>query len=539
MTALALVASGCAGTITEDGGGSAGPDDPVAFCSQPQPGSSPVRRLTRFEYNNTIRDLLGDDSRPASSFAPEERALGFDNNAEVLGVTPIQAEQFMVAAEEISARADVNGLNECDPAAHDQGEAGCGRDFVVELGRRAYRRPLDEAEVAALMVVYEWGVAEHDHETALRLVLQAMLQSPHFLYRVELAEGPVGGEPVPVVDYEMASRLSYLLWGTMPDDQLFAAAAAGELRTDEQVRFHAERMVADPRARAAVRHFYDQWLMLEEVDHLEKDSGVYPDFSPALAKLFGAETRAFLDYVIWEGDGSVETMLTADFTFANAELADFYGLEGVAGDELVFVPLADGERGGFLTHASVLASHAQANQSSPIHRGVFVRQQILCMPLPPPPDDIAIVPPDLDPDLTTRERFEQHSSDPSCRGCHELIDGIGFGFERFDGLGQYRETENGQPVDASGELVATDVDGPFEGVAELAARLASSEQVNNCVTTQWFRFAYGRAEQMDDVCSTTQLAQQFAASGNNMRELLVALTQTDAFLFRRAAVGGN
>lgn len=534
MVLVGLVGGGaCTGQIT---------DPALQFCETARPGKSPMRRLTRFEYNNTVRDLLGDTARPADRFAPDEESLGFDNNATVLGVTPVLAEQYMVAAEELSAAADLSALVTCDPAA--LGDEPCARQFIEQVGLRAYRRPLAAADIDRLLGVFLWGLEQHGFDTGIRLTLQAMLQSPHFLYRVELALAPEdGGKVAPLSDYEMASRLSYLLWGSMPDDALFAAAAAGELSTREQVRAQAERMLADPRARDAMRHFYRQWLLLEDVEVLEKDAEIYPQWSAAVPALLATETETFVDALIWDeaadavAGGDVATLLTADYTYMNAELAAFYGIEtGPAGDAWERVALDPTRASGVLTHGAVLAHNAKPNQSSPIHRGKFVREQLLCMPLPPPPDNIAIVPPDLDPNLTTRERYSEHSENPVCSGCHELMDPIGFGFESFDGAGLWRDDENGLPIDDSGELIATDVDGPFFGVPELGRKLAASEQVHACVVTQYFRYAYGRAEGDQDSCTITSLNQDFAAAGYDLQSLLIAVTQTDAFMYRMTEV---
>lgn len=526
--------AGCNGSVLE---APASENNPREFCDVARPGPSPMRRLNSFEYNNTIRDLLGDDSGPANEFPAEEEALGFNNNATALGVTPILAERYMIAAEGIAARAtgDLAGLLPCDPA--DIGEDECAREFASDFGTRAFRHPLETEEVERLVSAYNWGKENGlDFRESISVMLETILQSPHFLYRVEFGDGSAvaTGEAVALDDWERATRLSYLLWGTMPDQELFDAAEAGLLSDPEIVKAQAERMLADPRARYAVHDFYSQWLELDLIDNLEKDKTIFPTFTKEIRGLVRKETEAFMDYVIWEGDGNVQTLLTADFSFMNAKLAAFYGVEGPSGSEFEKVQLS-GERGGLLTQASFLASQAKPNQASPIHRGKFVREQLLCQPLPPPPNDANLVLPELDSNLTTRERFSQHSSDPSCSGCHELLDPIGFGFENFDGAGNFRTQENNQPIDASGELIATDVDGPFVGVTELVSKLASSEQVRNCVVTQYFRYGNGRAEAGDDRCSLEPLMGEFA-QGGNLRELIVSFTQTDAFLYRNAVV---
>ncbi|WP_437727915.1 DUF1592 domain-containing protein [Sorangium sp. So ce861] len=522
----------------------AGADGEPTRCAEIRPGASPLRRMTRFEYNNTIRDLLGDDSAPADAFVVEEEALGFNNQAAALGVTPLLAEQLMKASEAIAARAarDLERLLEgCDPAV--QGPEVCADELIARFGKRAFRRPLTPAEGERFARLFAWGSAEHGFSTGVELVIQAMLQSPHFLYRVELGmPDPVGEGVVPLSDHEIASRLSYLLWGSMPDDALFAAADAGELRTAEQIAAHARRLLDDPRARAAVANFHAQWLQLSNIDTLTKDPAVYPSFDAGLPALLRAETEAFLEHVVFDdAAGDVATLLTAPYSLMNAELRAFYGLPaGPAGapDALAIVPLDPSQRAGFLTHASLLSVLAKPNQSSPVLRGKFVRERLLCQILPPPPPDVDIQPPDVREGIPTRRRFEQHAADPSCSGCHKLMDPIGFGFERYDGIGLYREADQGVPIDASGEIGGTGgADGPFDGAVELAHRLAQSDGVRQCVATQWFRFGYGRAEQAEDECSMTQIQAAFAESGYNIKALLVALTQTDAFRYRRALPG--
>jgi hypothetical protein len=246
---------------------------------------------------------------------------------------------------------------------------------------------------------------------------------------------------------------------------------------------------------------------------------------------------AFVEHVIFDGEGDLWTLLTAPYSFMNGELAAYYGVEGPA-EGWDRVEMDPARYAGIMTHASILATNAKANQTSPVHRGKFVREQLLCQILPPPPDDIDIVPPDLDPNLTTRERFAEHSENPYCAGCHHLMDPIGFGFEHFDGIGRWRDMENGIAIDASGEITnSADVGGTFDGVTELAYRLGASRQVGECMTRQWFRYANGRGETPDDECTMEHLFESFEGSDRNIRELLVAITTTDAFQYRQAGGG--
>jgi hypothetical protein len=275
---------------------------------------------------------------------------------------------------------------------------------------------------------------------------------------------------------------------------------------------------------------------------LEKDATVYPAFNSTIAGLMQQETQLFLDDVVWKENGSLATFFTAPFTFVNGPLAQYYGISGVTGDAFVKTSLDPAQRAGLLTQGAILSKQAKPNQTSPVLRGKFVREQLLCQPLPPPPANISIKVPDLSPTLTTRERFSQHSVSPACAVCHHLMDPIGLGFETFDGSGVYRATENGQPVDMSGTVNEADAElqGPFNGVVDLEKKLGQSSTVQQCVTTQWFRYAYGRAETTADACSMAALSDRFAAGGFKVSDLLAALTQTKAFLYRRVtpATGG-
>lgn len=514
-----------------------GDDGPIAACSDaPSPGRSPIRRLTAFEYDATIEDLFGDTTHPAAGF-PQEGGSGLDNNAEVISVSPLHAEKFMQAAESVAARAteDLAALLPCDPASVDD---ACVADWLDEFGERVWRRPLDAAEHAELLGFYQEARELHGVTEAVSLVLQTMLQSPYFLYRVEFGPASASDGVVRVGDWEMATRLSYFLWGSMPDDTLFAAPRAGELATTEQVEAQARRMLGQPRARAMLLHFHEQWLDYAAIDGITKDADAFPDYGPDIAAAQRAEVDAFIEHVIWEDDGTVTSLLTAPYTFVDGALAAYYDLPAPGGPGMQQITPTGREVAGVLTQGALLAVHAKPHETHPIARGLFVREQLLCTIPPPPPPEIDLVPPPIDPNATTRERYEQHRDDPACSGCHNLMDPIGFGLETFDGSGRWRTTENGLAIDASGDLVGTDVDGAFVGAAELGARLAGSQMVNDCVATQWFRYGYGRTESLEqDACSIAQLREGFSAGGFDIKELLVALTQTDAFLFRPAVEG--
>lgn len=508
------------------------------------PGGAPIRRMTRFEYNNAVRDLLGDATRPADAFVAEEEALGFNNQATALGVTQLLAEQYMEASEGIAARAakDWTKILPCDPAK--VGEDACATQLIASFGQRAFRRPVAVAEATRLQQLYAWGKQKYDFSTGLQLVIQAALQSPRFLYRVEMGmPDPLKDQAdvTPLDSWEVASRLSFLIWSSIPDDELFAAAEADGLQDAASIEKQARRMLEDPRARDAVANFHAQWLELSRIETLSKDAAIYPSYTPSLRPLWEKETLSFLEHVVFDdAKGDVKTIFTAPYSMMNAELAAFYGVTGPKGEGFEQVSLDPKQRAGLLTQASLLAVNSKPNQSSPIHRGKFVRERLLCQPLPPPPNNVNIQPPEIDPKATTREKFSQHSSDPACTGCHTLMDPIGFGFESYDGIGQFRTTDHGLPVDTTGLLTGTrDSNGAFDGAVELAARLGDSADVRECVATQWFRYGYGHGEEKADACAMNQLQGAFKASGYNVKELLVALTRTDAFRYRNVVVAGK
>jgi hypothetical protein len=545
MRRALILALGCAGAsacVGEIGGragqeGIIGPPDiqPQSCVDGPQPGDSPIRRMTRFEYNNTVRDLLGDDTNPADSFGAEEEALGFNNNAANLVTSSTLAEKYMLAAEDIALRATepLGKVVKCDPAVI--GEEPCAREFIAEFGKLAFRRPLTVEESDMFFELWQFGRNETDFRVGVELVIQAALQSPPFLYRVEFGLPAEEGAAVVELDpWETASRLSYLLWGTMPDEELFAAAEAGQLATKEEIATQARRMLDDPRAKDAVANFHQQWLDYDRIANVGKNAALFPDWSSAVGQLMREETRAFIDHVVFTGEGSLDALLTAPYSFMNAELAEFYDVDGPAGAAFEKVELDATKRAGLLTIGTLLTINAHSDQTSPVHRGKLVREQLLCDTMPPPPPDVMITVPAPDPNSTAKERFAQHSADPACSGCHMLMDPIGFGFENYDAIARFRTMENDKPIDATGELAQSDVDGKFDGVVELAGILAGSGDVQGCYTKQWFRYAYGRGETSGDDCTMDWLDARFAEVGGDVKELLVALTQTDAFFYRKA-----
>ncbi|HJL32738.1 MAG TPA: DUF1592 domain-containing protein, partial [Polyangiaceae bacterium LLY-WYZ-15_(1-7)] len=497
-------------------------------CDAPVVPPTVIRRLTRDQYDLTVRDLLGDATGPARAFPADDDAEGF----QVGGIaSALLVEQVAATAEVLAERAamDLDALLPCSPTA-----AGCADAFIDDFGRRAYRRPLTDDEHARLRTVFDVGEAEEGFAGGAELVVRTVLQSPHFLYHVEeVPASASAGDVVPVEDYALASRLSYFLWGSMPDEALLDAAAAGRLRDRAGLLAEAERMLEDPRALEGFHSFTGQWLHVEKIDGVSKDPAVHPEFTDAVARDLQRSLELFLEEVFERGDARL--LFDATFAYVNANVAPYFGLEASDfGDDFERVDVDPTQRAGIVTHPGLLAYLGKPNQSDPIHRAVFVFERLLCQNLPSPPDDIAIVAPDPEPGLTTRERFAEHSSNPACASCHALLDPIGFGFEHYDATGAWRDEENGRPVDATGEIVGTeDVNGPFDGAVDLAHRLSESDQATRCVARELFRFALQRVEVSDDACSLQSIDDGFAEADYDLRELMLAIVGSDAFRFQQ------
>ena len=503
------------------------------------PGETLARRMTRFEYNNTVRDLLGDTTQPANEFPADEVSGVFDNQSSALVVTELLASDYMTAAETLSTNAvkDIDKLTGCDITK--KSPSVCGNEFIATFGPKAFRHPITAAEKDLLTKVFDTALSKWDYPTAIRLVIQTALQSPHFLYRIEFGKpDPSQAGMMKLDGYEIASRLSYLFWGSMPDDALFAAAAKDELATPEQLAAQAKRLLADPRAKSVIDDFHTQWLGLGILDTTTKDPMYYPTFTPAMKATWEQETLSFVNHVIFDGEGDLVTLLTAPYTMANKDVAAYYGLKnGPAGSAFVKVDLDSKQRAGFLTQPALMGAYGHADETAPVQRGRFVRERLLCEIVAPPPANVNAVPPAVNPNVTLRERFKQHETDPFCASCHHLMDPIGFGFEHYDSIGAWRSKEAGKPVNAHGEIYdSEDANGPFNGAIQLAARLSGSDEVRNCMVQQWFTYAQGRSETTSDSCSITELQSTFETGKYDIQTLLVALTQTDAFRYRKPVV---
>lgn len=509
----------------------------------PMAGETPMRLLTRYEYDNTVREVFGLDSPEGQTFPSENLTNGFENNAWAHNASPQLLRKYMEASERLSVKLMAERRAALIPCEVGQESAACANAAIAAILPRAFRRAPTAEETAILEQVFAAALPTYGFDEAMTLVFQAIMQSPQFLYRLELYEPTMGGMPGKedtfelVGPYEMASRLSYFLWASPPDDALLEAAAAGELATPEQIKAQVERMLADPKARAMSREFFRQWLNLGKLDSIIKDKSSYPAYEQELNADWKISLQAFLDDVFWE-QGTFSAFMTSPDVYYTTALAPLYNVPvptEVSGG--VFKVREEGKRAGLLTQPALMATLANTYQSSPILRGIFVRERMLCQPVPAAPNNIVIEPPDPDPRATTRERFRQHTEDPFCAACHATIDPVGFGFEHYDGVGAWRDKESGKDVDASGELAKTPeaaLDGTFDGGVELAAKLAGSQRVMSCMAEQWFQFAMGRPHDVSDLDSLASITAAFGREGK-WRDLLLSITLSDSFRYRKIA----
>ncbi|MEO8181846.1 MAG: DUF1592 domain-containing protein [Deltaproteobacteria bacterium] len=505
-----------------------------------RPDRAPLRRLTRFEYNNTVRDLFGDTTQPANALPPEELGNGFGNDADTISVSGLLAEQYGIVAEGIANRATAspNALARLAPCASTvtaSNEDACLRTVIDSLAPRAFRRPLAEGESDELFELAQSlraGVGA-SFTTAVSGLIQTLLQLPDFLYRIEFGVAdPVSADLRRPSGDEMATRLSYFFWGTLPDEPLSAAARTGELLTAEGVRAQATRMLEDPRSRVVLRFFFDNLLPISGLTDIQRDPTQFPKFSSEIGAAMREETQRFLEYEIFEGEGTWPSVLTAPYTFVNGALANLYGIPGVTGEDFVKVPLDTSQRLGLLTQAAVMTGTITTNQSNPVLRASFILNRLMCrkISLPTDPAILAMVKvPDDASGATARERFSKHSSQPVCRSCHQFLDPIGFALENYDPIGQYRAEENGVTIDASTQMPGSGE--TVVGGVELAHWLAETSDTQDCFASHWLEFASGRTLGQDSQCTRAAVNAAFEESGYNVKEMLLALTQTDSFLY--------
>lgn len=512
---------GGSGGSSQNTGGTAGTSPCSAGDGTCSDAAEPsvIRRLTRSEYAFTIADLLGTNESVSGSFPAEEVVKGFNNNANALSFPGLLAEQSFTVTAQL-AKAAVEKSSRFAACAQGTLDATCARQFIASFGKKAWRRPLSSAEVDKFLSVF---TAAETPMLGLELASQSLLISAPFFYRIE-QRGQGRTKPT---SWEMASRLSYTLWASLPDDELFAAAEADKLRDRDDIVAQANRMMKDAKLVRAYRSYMSQWFDLPRISVAAKDPKVFPTWNTEYPALLRAGAEAFLDHVARQG--KISDLFTAPFVFTNDTLAPYYGVAKPGSSAFVKVDLKDKTRAsGMLTQGGILAGHAGFSSTSPTFRGKFVREQFLCGTIPKAPPNVNVMIGAADPTQTTREHYSEHIKNPQCVGCHSLMDPIGFAFEEFDAIGNRRTVENGKPIDATGDAVGVDV-GKFEGVNQLGERLASSEDATRCLATQWFRFSFGRLESAEDDATLDGLTKVVRDEGT-FAALMVATVQSSPFL---------
>ncbi len=499
--------------------------------------TSRARRLTHTEYNRAITDLVGLDPSELSNEFPEELPTlqGYFQLGS-LGTTERLFQQLQRSAESIAGTLlqtpeAYAGVVKCTSA-----DTACRDTFIQDFGRRAYRRPLTEGESTTYRDLFaaaaEWSPADA-FRGGVQSVVEAMLQSPNFLYRIERGTTERDEFGVRLAGYEIATRLSFMIAGTIPDAELLAAAEAGELADSAGITRQARRLVDSPAVLERVKDFHARWAQLDELGGVAKDTSVFPQFSPELMSSMVAATDRFVEEVTLGANGGLEALLTAPYGYVDQNLAALYGLSGSFGPELQRVEFdAQSPRGGLLTQPGFLAGHSSSDTgTSPVLRGVFVLRRLLCQPIPdPPPNAQSTVPPPSEtPIVTTREYFEWKTGMDACQGCHSMINPVGFAFEDFDGIGGHRTAEKGAPVDASGTVKIGDATLGFVGGKELASQIASLPEAQACYARNWLRYAWGRADTDADLRTLTLLRQGLASPDYGVRDLLVDITESAAF----------
>lgn len=554
LTGVALFSFGCSGTVggADDGanggagsgaggasGSSSGRGGGGGSTSGTGGGSASgvapitrVARLTHAQYQNTVAELFGITDRVVDAFAPDA-SNGFSFSTSVdYRVDGRLGGQYRTAAEELAARVVAEQAIYSRVVPCTTTDATCQTSFIARFGERAFRRPLVADETTRFAALFAQGptlVASGDaFRDGVALVVEAMLQSPQFLYRSELSNTVGSNDLIALDDWEVASRLSYLAWDSMPDTTLFDAARAGALHTPDQVSAAAARILADPRALAKAVSFHEQLWHFDRYSRITADEMEFPNAPDNLVDLVHPATTRFVQDVVQNGGGLTE-LLTAPYAFADSGLAPLYG-QTVSGSNLTRIDFDPSVRKGVLMQVGHLASHAYAIKTDPIHRGLFVLRDVLCRIVPDPPAGASMtpLPPTNEPIETTREEISLLTGQEGCIGCHVDINAPGFAFENFDAVGQVRTMEGGVAVDTTGTLELATGTLDFRNAVELVEGLAASSEAQSCYVAKWLEFAYGR-----EFASTDQTVRDELASETLGATAIAArITTTPAFLSR-------
>jgi len=531
LTGAVLSACGADETVSfPDGEGGTGGGVLGNPDFEPAPGG--IRRLLAFQYVGSVRHLLGESAAQAASPPNDFPVDGFDAIGAATVALPISGsetyEQSALAIAEATL-IDPSRLAAFAPCVESAPEASCYGVVAKDFARMAWRRSLSTDEVATLTSIatagQDWG---GNFETGLKYELMAILQSPHFLYLVEVGEPTEDGSRLQLTGYELATRMSFFLTGRTPDAELLDAAGGDALTEEDDIRAQARRLLDGSDAEDALDQFYSEVLFLRDIQTLAKDADEYPLFSPELGDAMKEETLRLIRDVVWERDGDARDIFGADYTFINADLAPLYGVDGPSGGgfEKVTLP-ASQKRAGFLTQAAFLARFAHPVKTSPTRRGKFILNNVLCEVVPPPPPDVIVeLPADTGEPQTMKQRLEQHYENPACSGCHYDMDNIGFALENFDALGQFRTKEEGLPIDTTSNVSHL---GDFSSARELADLLYEDERTAACFVKNFVRSSMGHLDTSGEAPAIEALSKSFVESGYSLQDLMVELTVSPAF----------
>jgi hypothetical protein len=460
---------------------------------------------------------------------------GFSNVAARLTMTEPHVGQLLELAYELAGAAAADPAKLAPCLAQAAPADTCVRDFVSGFAARAFRRDLDSAELQAFVDQYKRARMAGDGTAAVRQLLMAVLTSPNFLFRTELGDQGAAGPKVPLTGFERASALSYFLTDGPPDAELLGAARSGALARGDEMEKQTRRLLAKSQGGAGVERLFRELYQTALPRTTDKDEMVFPEWKPTLAEDMAREGEAFVQQVLFAEDGKLSTLLTADFTMVNPALATYYGLPAPTGTGFSKVKHKAGERLGFFTQGGRMASLAVNDDTDAVVRGRFIRESLLCQHLPPPPDNLNIVPPPPDGKNTQRERLAQHSADPTCAGCHKLMDPLGLAFESYDSIGRFRTMDVGKPLELAGTLTGAEPEGAtFKNGTELMKLLAGSPTVSSCFVKSAFRYAHGREPEASDACAIDRLSARFTASGGDIKDLAVAIATDESFTVRAA-----
>lgn len=535
-----------AGGTNQMGGGLGG--DPYAIPASPPASvlvaTSRVARLSRPQWSNAVRDLLKlSDISDVDSNVSGDALMGFDDEGDALYVTEQLRQQYADAAEKLAGKvtADATVLSQLVPSNAPTDAAGKAKAFVTSFGQRAFRRPLTDAEVTTHLGLFNQGPTLYPgvdtFKAGVSLVIQAMLQSPYFIYRTELGTASGGAKTVPLNDWEVASKLAFAITNTMPDDTLFAAAAAGQLHDKAGVTAQAKRLLDGSTGTAGTNDFNLQVYRMGTYDGIVRDPTVFPDFKTNTPAAMKQEALQFIDYIFSQGRG-VRDFYTTPVGFVDSLLSPLYGLKGNFSSDptmLTKVDLDPTQRSGLLTQAGFLSSYISVgNEPDIIHRGVFIAERLLCKDLPPPDPKAAGVSIPLTPNMTNRQRVEMTTGKGTCgEACHAvLFNPLGYAFENYDAIGEYRTTDQGQPVNAADSYTLDGQLKSFKNGVELSALLADAKETHSCYMQNMLTYLHGRQLTTDDQTEVDYYARLSRAGMISLHDLTLAIVTSDNFLNR-------